>query len=140
MNEPVTINLIPGRVEDVLGGTNSENDTADMKLTVPIHNNGNHLLRTNFDVTFYSDEDLTQVIGTATVEGPSEDTLGLQGCAVQSMPASVIWSNLPVGNHRFWAKIDPLDQINESNETDNITSLEVLVLPAQLYFPAVNRN
>jgi hypothetical protein len=96
--------------------------------------------KTNFNVTFYSDEDLTQVIGTATVEGPSEDTLGLQGCAVHYMLASVIWSNLPVGNHRFWAKIDPLDQINESIETDNITSGEVLVLPALLYFPAVNRN
>ena len=71
---------------------------------------------------------------------PSEDTLGLQGCAVHFMDASVIWSDLPVGSHQFWAKIDPLDLINESNETDNITSGEVLVLPARSYMPVVSSN
>lgn len=138
MNDPVTVNLIPGKVEDLFHGANAPNGTADVELIVPVHNNANHGLKTNFNVTFYSDEALTEVIGTSSIEGPSEDPIGLQGCGIHFMQASVTWSNLPVGSHQYWAKIDPLNQIGESNEADNIISGKVLVLPPQVYFPTVS--
>jgi hypothetical protein len=139
MNDPVTVNLLSRTVEDIVRGANSDN-SADVKLKVPIHNNGNHRLGTDFEVTFFSNEELTKEIGTANIEAPLEDWSGLQGCAVHHVDAFVVWSELPLGIHQYWAKIDPLDQIGEDNESDNIATGMVQVVPARGYLPVVTSN
>ncbi|MEM7131917.1 MAG: S8 family serine peptidase [Chloroflexota bacterium] len=40
------------------------------------------------------------------------------------------WENIPEGEFTLWAEIDPTDQIEESNETNNIVSRQLVVLPA----------
>ncbi len=42
------------------------------------------------------------------------------------MTASIVWSNLPVGSYRYWAKIDSAGQIGETTERDNITASGVV--------------
>jgi len=43
---------------------------------------------------------------------------------------SVVWKDLPVGTHTFWAKVDgPNDIRGETNERDNVKSEQVTVVP-----------
>lgn len=139
-SEAPTINLVPGQMNTIFTFVNNPADTTNARLVIPVHNNGNSGLQTGFQVTFYQDAGLNQVIGTAVVPPPGPDELGLTGCAIRHVDASVTWPNLTLGSHTFWAKIDPGNSITEIDENDNVVSGEVLVMQARMFIPAANKN
>jgi hypothetical protein len=54
---------------------------------------------------------------------------------------SIMWSNLSVGTHNYWAKIDPANAIGETSDTDNFTTMgTVTVRPHGTYIPLTNRQ
>ncbi|MDW8099860.1 MAG: CARDB domain-containing protein, partial [Anaerolineae bacterium] len=116
-----TVNLRPGSVGSSPGYVKSPGDRATVQLYVQIFNNGSVATPGPFAVTFYADQDLTQVIGTAIVS----DTV--PGCASRARTAYVTWADLPVGVHRFWVKVDSWDSLVETDETDNVGQGTVIV-------------
>lgn len=104
------------------------NSKGEATLTATFRNNGTFSIVDPFSVTFYSDAALTQPIGTAVVEPPQSGAI--MGCSWIEPPHSVslTWSDLPVGVHSYWAKIDSGNVLAETNENDNVTTRgEVIV-------------
>ena len=110
--EPTYINLA---IDDVKGTVVSfdENDTVTGKLSASVRNNGNVAIEQPFKVTFYSDENLTQPIGSTTIDAK------IRGCATRAYAAEIEWSDLPLGIYPFWVKVDSDNQIEE-DPADNI--------------------
>ena len=53
---------------------------------------------------------------------------------------TLVWKNLPVGTHKYWARIDSANAINETSENDNVTVAgTVTILKNGLFVPLVNR-
>ena len=74
-------------------------------------------------VTFYRDQALTQEIGSAVYDPNTRGAVA--GCTWDgrnSEQVSVLWNNLPVGTYSYWAKIDTLNAVPETKETDNVTT------------------
>jgi hypothetical protein len=94
--------------------TQVADNSADLRVT--FFNNGSTSITRPFQVTFYADAALTQVIGAATVN-PT-----IRGCARYPYSAAVRWNNLAQGQHNFWVKVDSQNEIGETNEGDNVSS------------------
>lgn len=111
--EPTYVNLV---VADATGSVveYDQNDTARVKLTARMRNNGNVSVEKPFTVTFYKDAALTKVIGSTSV------TPEIRGCAVRAYVAEVEWEGLTKGSYQFWVKLDRTNAIGEKNEADNI--------------------
>lgn len=123
-----TLNLVAGEAPVVeakaVGGT------ADVELGVWYYNNGSTGILDPFEVTFYKNAALTQVIGEAKVS--PRNTGVINGCSWGRLTdqASVTWKGVPVGTHTFWAKIDSNNRIiGETNEADNVVKGQVNVNP-----------
>jgi hypothetical protein len=122
-----TVNL---RLSEARGAAvKSTGGTATAELSATFRNNGNTRTTTPFVVTFYSNAAMTNKIGEVTIPA------GVMGCATWPYTASVTWSGLTPGIHRYWVKIDNASSIVESNETDNTGSSFVLVDPHQVFLP-----
>ena len=124
---PVEYGLVPGGL-------------ANASISVPVRNNGNTAPQSHFEITFYSNESLTQTIGTTVIGPPVGVFPGMTGCATKSLSAEVIWEGLPSGLHQYWALIDSGDLITETDKSDNVTSGFVLIDPEQLFVPTVFRG
>jgi len=127
-----TFNLIAGEAPDVQATANQPQGTVDVELSVGYSNDGSGYILDPFWVTFYSDAALTQIIGKSKVE-PGFTGL-INGCSWGRITdwASVTWSDVPIGTHSFWAKVDSLDNIkSEYHEGDNVVQgkVEVTVMP-----------
>lgn len=110
--------------------------SVNVPIWVTFRNNGNTQITTPFQVTFYSNSTLTNVIGSATVT-PQPSVFG---CATVDYKANVTWTNLVAGKHRYWAKVDSQNVIVESNEGDNVIQGYVLVDPDQIRLPVISRS
>ena len=108
-------------------------DSVTIPLAVTFRNNGNTPPEHPFKVTFYSDEAMTQEIGSTTVNQK------ISGCATRPFTVEVDWSGLQEGTHRFWVRLDPLDHITESDESDNVGTGTVHVARHQLLLPVARR-
>jgi hypothetical protein len=97
-------------------------------LVASFRNGGTYSIVDPFTVTFYSDAALTAPIGSTVVD-PSQ-TGPVAGCSwiADDPTARVLWPNLPVGVHRYWAKIDSDEQIAETTESDNVTASGVVTV------------
>jgi hypothetical protein len=125
-----TINLVAGTAPDVNAKSTLPAGTADVDISVGYFNNGSTFALDPFWVTFYSDAALINIIGQAKVEPGS--TGFIHGCSWERITdwTSVTWTDLPVGTHSFWAKIDSQNNIKgETNENDNVVSGKVIVTP-----------
>ena len=113
--------------------------TASAPIAASFLSNSNAHITEPISVTFYSDAQLTNVIGTTTI-APSP---GVLGCAQRDYTAGIVWNDLSPGIHRFWAQVqigndDP--SFDETNDGDNVVSGRVLVDPAyQSRLPFVDR-
>lgn len=134
------VNLLPGLVNNPIVPVSSVGSTITATLTLAVFNNGTQRLDVPFQVAFYRDPDLKDQIGVATVPGPENNGPGMTGCAIRHINATVEWPDLPVGQHAFWVKIDYLDQIEESDKSDNVTSGTVTVNPFGSFLPALTRS
>ncbi len=130
---PLSVNVLPSAVSHPIAHTNSPTNTISVTLTVNLRNNGNTQVTDPFTVTFYEDETLTAPIGSVTLSTP------LNGCTIQEFTASVVWQVTGVGHHPYWVKVDANQQINESNEGDNVATGSVLINPQQIYLPSLFR-
>lgn len=130
-NSPQTVNLLAGDTPDVEASIGSAEETADVTLEVGVSNNGSSYLLQSFNVTFYADEDLTEVIGETSISPGL--TGGVNGCSWGRVRdwATVTWENVPEGVHSFWVKVDSQDHVSgESNESDNVSMGQVTVAVA----------
>ncbi|MEW5985348.1 MAG: CARDB domain-containing protein [Chloroflexota bacterium] len=125
---PLTLNLTPDELAPSVAFTSTPGGTVDVSLEAAVRNNGNTEVTTPFQVSFYADPDLTQLIGTTTIGS-------VGGCARQPQEATVVWPGLTSGYHHFWVKVDSAAQVSESDEGDNVTSSFVLVNPYQSSLP-----
>jgi hypothetical protein len=104
--------------------------TATATLSVTFRNNGNTRTQAPLVVTFYSNAGMTTKIGEVTIPA------GVMGCATRPYTASVNWSGLAPGLHRYWVRInDGATPIVESTEADNTGSNFILVDPHQVFLP-----
>jgi hypothetical protein len=125
-NSELTYNLVAGEARDVQA--KATNGTADVQLTAGFFNNGSGSIGNNFKVTFYADENLTQVIGETEVVPRATGVIN--GCSWGRIAdwASITWTGVPVGTHDYWVKVDSHNGINvESDELDNVAKGKVTV-------------
>lgn len=137
-SRPTTVNLFPDSVSYPVAFTDG-GGTADVTLWATLRNNGNRAPFNQFFVTFYRDANLTDPIGSATVEAPSPYRSGMAGCARQQIKVNVNWNNLTPGLHRYWVKVDSSSVVGEINEADNVASGYVIIDPEQIFAPLSHR-
>ncbi len=111
-------------------------------LTASFRNSGTMSVIAPVTVTFYADQALTQVIGSAVYDPNTRGAVtGCSWGARNGEHVSVMWSNLSVGTHNYWAKIDPANTIGETSDTDNVTTMgTVTVRPYGTYVPLTSRQ
>jgi hypothetical protein len=126
---PLQTNLLPVRATAAPVFTPSPTATITATLTVQLVNNGN-IDAIPFTVTFYEDAALSQVIGYALVDRA-------RGCARSEHTVTTTWGDLTSGVHPFWAKVDSLNVIGETNENDNVIQGVVIVDPSQRLLPII---
>lgn len=115
--------------------TTAEIANGNLELSVNFRNTGNTHLTDAFTVTFYSDADMTQAIGSAIVPGM------IKGCSIGSYEASVIWVNPPAnGFADYYVKVDAGNAIGETSESDNIASGQAIADPVRILLPIVNNE
>lgn len=137
---PISANLTAGQARNVTAVTPFPGNLASARLTVNFRNSDLRSITNDFTVTFYSDAALTQPIGSVLVQ--PEQTGAIVGCTWDgrnSEQVSIMWNNLPVGTHRYWAKIDSGNTVEETSDADNVTSPgTVTVFPSGSYIPVVS--
>ena len=134
INETPTQNLLVDQVANVVAIA-PPGGTATAEISVIFRNSGNTKVKQPFTVTFYEDAALTKPIGAVEI---SADVLG---CTSRPYVASVEWSGLAEGAHKFWVKIDSGDAIDEgsSGNNDNIGSALVMVPTDITRLPIIRR-
>lgn len=135
-------NLAGGAARNVVTLARPDTGKGSALLTASFRNTGTVSVIAPFTVTFYADPALTQVIGSAVYDPSVQGAV--TGCAWDGRNGehiSVMWSDLPVGTHQYWAHIDPVNAIGETTETDNVTTVgTVTVRPHGTYIPLTNRQ
>ena len=126
INLGLQVNLFP-----INPSHTTASSSGDVTLSVRVRNNGTTTSDKPFEVTFYEDEKLTQVIGSVTVP-PT------QGCIAEAHTATIEWQDVPAGLHTYYVAVDSFSKIPESNEVDNVTTGLVLVDPASEVFVPVS--
>jgi hypothetical protein len=133
------VNLTPAGVPAMTAETAIQGGTVDVPLRANIVNNGSVPVTGAFQVTFYADSALTQIIGQAEVAAPDANDPVLANCALRTVPVSVSWPGLAAGMHPFWVELDSQQDVEESTEDDNVTSSFVLVNPRRVSLPNISR-
>jgi hypothetical protein len=141
--EPNYVNLYPAQVNSPYAFTDTSG-TADVALEAKVANNG-PITAGAFQVTFYSNAALTNVIGTANIAAQSSTFPGMTGCATRHISVSVPWNDLGPGMHRYWVKVDSANAIAENppggnGEGDNVLRGTVFIDPLQIFLPNVTRR
>ena len=134
-NEPPVVNLIVEDVPDVVA-TIDQSVSATANLSVFFRNNGNRAIEQPFTVTFYKDEARTIEIGSTIVSSQ------VSGCATSTYRASVVWTGLPLGKHRFWVTVDSGHAIVEgpNYKADNVGDGLVTVTKYGVRLPVIFRK
>jgi hypothetical protein len=135
-------NLVGGVASNVITFANAGANTGAAVLTASFRNSGTRSVIEPVTVTFYSDQAMTKVIGTATYDPTVRGAL--TGCTWggrNSDHVSVVWKNLPVGAHKYWAKVDASNNVVETNEGDNAITVpgNVTVMSKGLFVPVTVR-
>jgi hypothetical protein len=134
-------NLAAGDARNFTGFAKQPGNLGSAVLTASFRNNGTRSITQPVQVTFYSDANLTQEIGSVVYDPVNSGAI--TGCTWEGRnnhQVSIVWNNLTVGNHLYWAKIDSGGVVTEINESDNVTSAGLVVIQGNgLYVPVVNR-
>ena len=127
-DQPLEENLVVEQAATVVAFTGGA-PTVDVEISVKFRNNGNIKITDAHDIRFYATAD----IGTVNVNSI------LEGCTVEAQEVTTTWSGLAPGKYDYWVELDDGDNINETNENDNIGHGIVLVDPDQTFFPLIGR-
>jgi hypothetical protein len=134
-------NLMGGVAQNVVTLV-GQNGKGAALLTASFRNSGTLSIIAPFEVSFYRDQALTQKIGSVIYDPATKGAV--TGCSWDGRngeQASMMWNNLPVGTHRYWAKIDTNSVVGETWENDNVTTMgTVIVRPYGTYVPLTNRQ
>lgn len=122
-------NLVIDQVLADLVDADTQSGVGTASLRVKIRNNGNTPTTAPFQVKFYRDANMTQLIGQATVPA------GLEGCAVNDVVVEIEWENLSAGIYRYWVSVDSEEEIGSSKTGSSV----VIVDPVRLFLPTVQR-
>ena len=135
-------NLLPDPPADIVAAPAAGQTTVTATLTADVRNNGTLRAGVPFSVTFYADEALSQVIGTAVVPAPGADFPGMTGCATRHVTVEVSWAGVGFGWHDYWIEVDSGGDIVEGpgGELDNVTQGRLLVPFTQLFLPTMPKN
>lgn len=126
-------NLKPSQVEPVVAFL--ESGTVTVTLDASMLNLGNIDLSSPIEISFYSDSNLTQLIGASSVNNL------IRGCGLPNLGTNVSasWVLTTPGVHDFWVEVDSATSIAETNESDNVTHSIVIVDPYSVYLPTIAR-
>lgn len=134
-------NLVAGEAKNFTGFVKKPGNLGSAVLTVNFRNSGTRSITQPVRITFYSNANLTEEIGSV-VYNPA-NIGAITGCTWEGRnnnQVSIVWNNLPIGNHPYWAKIDSTGAVPETNEGDNVTNAGLVVIQSDgLYIPVVNR-
>lgn len=133
-SRPLASNLLPRATSAYAPPGTPTNPNVTATLSVELVNNGNRLIAAPLTVTFYTDAALTQAVSSVVITG------GVPGCARRRITTSAVWSNLEIGLHLYWAKVDSTNVIFESNEADNVIPGQIFVGTLGVYLPLLVRN
>lgn len=138
-SRPINANLAAGTARDVTAYPKFPANNGSARLTASFRNSEIRSITGQFTVTFYSNAALTQPIGSVVVK--PEQSGAIVGCTWggrNSEQVSIMWNNLPVGTHSYWAKIDSTGAVAEATENDNVTTMgTVTVYPSASFVPMV---
>jgi hypothetical protein len=118
-----SVNLVGGQAHDAVGYVKLPGSTGSARITASFRNSGITSITQPFKVTFYRNAALTQAIGSVTFNPAVQGAI--TGCSWggrNNFQVSMVWNNLAIGSHRYWAVIDSQDAISESSDGDNVTS------------------
>ena len=135
-------NLVGGTARNVVTVTNRQTNKGAALLTATFRNSGTLSAIQPIKVTFYSNQALTQEIGSVVYDPNIRGAVA--GCSWggrNGEQASIMWSNLAPGTYQYWAKIDTLNAVGETIETDNVTTAgQVTVRPYGTFVPLTSRQ
>lgn len=136
------VNLYPQEVNMPSASTNISG-TASVTLTAEIGNNGTRTAGA-FDVSFYSNAGLSNLIGRVTVPAQSSNFPGMTGCSTRTVEVSVPWDGLGPGRHYYWVKVnDGPTTVPEvlpnaqDGAADNVKRGTVFIDAEQIYLPII---
>ncbi len=139
---PINANLTGGVANDVTTYAQFPSTKGSATLTATFRNSDLRSVTNEFTVTFYSNAALTNPIGSVVVK-PNE-TGAVVGCTWggrNSERVTLKWNDLAVGTHKYWAKIDSGNVVNETNDNDNVTTQgTVTVYPSASFVPVISTN
>ena len=135
-------NLVGGAARNVVTVTNRQTNKGAALLTATFRNSGTLSAIQPIKVTFYSNQALTQEIGSVVYDPNIRGAVA--GCSWggrNGEQASILWNNLAPGAYQYWAKIDTLNAVGETIETDNVTTAgQVTVRPYGTFVPLTSRQ
>lgn len=139
-SRPIASNLAGGEALDVSTYADQPGGRGLAEITATYRNDGLRSVVEPFTVTFYKNAALTQVIGSVRVNPANVGAIvGCSWDGRNSHRVEIMWDDLPVGTHDYWAVIDSGNEVNESNNGDNITTKgTVTVSPRYAFIPVVN--
>jgi hypothetical protein len=129
-----TVNLAGRHASSVNIFVDTPEDLGKAAISASYSNLGSLSITQPFRVTFYSDPDFSQPIGSVEVD--PQQTGAVMGCSWINSPQMVHfeWEGLPVGTHHYWAVIDSDNRISETNEADNVTSRGEVIVYSETEF------
>ena len=69
----------------------------------------------------------------------TDQFVSLSGCG-QTAVASITWANVPAGAYTIYVWVDPLNNVVETNETNNLRPFPLLVADPALYLPLISQS
>ncbi len=130
--EEATQNLVADQTDPVIAYAGPDGKAA-VTISAAFRNNGNRSISEPVSVTFYKDAALSKPIGSTLI------TADIRGCAGSAYLASIKWSGLSKGRHKYWFLLDSSEDIDEqpAGNGDNIGSGTVFIMTDSIYLPIV---
>jgi len=94
---------------------------ATITLTAQVANSGTNVFAKDFTVRFYDGDPQN-----GGVQIGADQPTSLAGCGRNEV-VSVIWANVPAGTYQIYAVVDDDSQINETDEQNNIVTIQIIV-------------
>jgi len=128
------VNLAPVRLWTDPTSPISSSGPVTLTLYAQVANNGSIGTSASTLVRFY-DGDPNQ--GGRQI-GTDQTMPAVEGCASTAIVA-VTWDNVPTGTHQVYVVVDPFDSVAESNKSDNVSSVPVVVTQPRSLLAVVRR-
>ena len=129
-----TVNLAPVRLWADPAVPFSSSEPVTLTLYAQSVNSGNMSTSAPMLVRFYEGDPRQDGVQI----GLDQIISALGGCA-STATVETTWSNVTPGAHQVYVVVDPLNDVAESNETDNTYSASILVVTSRLWLPVILR-